>query len=225
MTIKKTIIISIITFVIAIFVIGAIFKEKDSADEIQDEIVAIDSADEKEEYIINESDATSEKALENTKTDSETINQPEDMGSEIRLIDLTPCDFLYKPNFLDEECTDNFGNKYAYGIYLDAYTYSFKDTSATYYIGNLGYTSLSGIVTPASNLNVNHVGYEMKIYVTKDGQETIAYQSEDLNKTFLPERIEVDIEGADFIRIACNQGSDIWGPMGGAYIMEPCLSR
>lgn len=120
--------------------------------------------------------------------------------------------------------TDALGNEYTDGLYMSADPYAFDGVYGVYYIDNYDVNTFKGTITPYERLLTT--GREYKIFIsTMDANQEkhVLYTSPAITKTTLPFEINLDIGDDPFLIVECTRGSDISGPLGGAYIVDPVI--
>lgn len=168
--------------------------------------------------------ATCEKKV---GTNNETLNEYKQILDSCKEVKMTTLDYVdcgTSPK-VKSSFQDGLGNSYTDGFYMDADPYAFDGVFGTYYVANLGVNTFKATIAPGNHMTVSE-GHPYKIRIkTKDADQnvTTVYESPAITVTTLPFDINVDIGDAPFVIVSCTRGSDISGPLGGAYIANPVL--
>lgn len=159
-------------------------------------------------------------------TSNETLNKYKNVFDSCKEVRMTNLDYVECGTSPKKKSSikDVFGNTYNDGFYMDAEPY-FDNVYGIYYIDNLDVNAFKATITPSDHLNVTE-SHPFKIRVKTmdaDRNMTTVYETPGMTLTTLPIDVCVDIGDAPFVIISCSSGSDISGPLGGAYIVNPVL--
>ena len=103
---------------------------------------------------------------------------------------------------------DSYGNSFHYQLYMSAGIFDTTKKSITYYLGGK-YSSLTGELFIPKYVNSSSSGYNYNwdtatftIYsIDKNDQQKTLYKKDDFSNKMKPEKVTVDLSGAEFLKI------------------------
>lgn len=159
-------------------------------------------------------------------TSNEKLNEYKNIFDSCKEVRMTNLDYVECGTSPKKKSSikDVFGNTYSDGFYMDAEPY-FDNVYGIYYVDNLDVNAFKATITPSDHLSASESHPFIIKVKTMDAERnvTTVYETPAMSLTTLPIDVCVDIGDAPFVVISCSRGSDISGPLGGAFIVNPVL--